>query len=44
MQSGHVESFNGTFRDECLNANCFLNLADAKRKIEQWRVAGPTRV
>jgi len=44
MQNGHVESFNGKFRDECLNANCFLNLADAKRKIEQWRVAGPTRV
>jgi putative transposase len=38
MQNGHVESFNGKLRDECLNANCFLNLADARRKIEQWRV------
>ena len=35
--NGHVESFNGRLRDECLNANWFLNLADAKRKIESWR-------
>jgi len=38
MQNGHVESFNGRFRDECLNASWFVNLADAKRKIESWRV------
>jgi putative transposase len=37
MQNGHVESFNGRFRDECLNANWFLNLADARSKIEEWR-------
>jgi putative transposase len=37
MQNGHVESFNGRFRDECLNANWFQNLVDAKQKIEQWR-------
>jgi len=37
MQNGHVESFNGRFRDECLNAKWFLNLADVKRKIESWR-------
>jgi putative transposase len=37
MQNGHVESFNGRFRDECLNANWFLNLADARAKIESWR-------
>jgi putative transposase len=37
MQNGHVESFNGRLRDECLNASWFLNLADAKRKIESWR-------
>jgi putative transposase len=37
MQNGHVESFNGRLRDECLNANWFLNLADAKRNIESWR-------
>lgn len=37
MQNGHVESFNGRLRDECLNASWFVNLADAKRKIENWR-------
>jgi putative transposase len=37
MQNGHVESFNGRLRDECLNANWFLNLKDARRKIESWR-------
>jgi len=37
MQNGHVESFNGRMRDECLNANWFVNLADAKQKIENWR-------
>jgi putative transposase len=37
MQNGHVESFNGRFRDECLNANWFVNIMDAKQKIECWR-------
>jgi putative transposase len=32
-----IESFNGSFRDECLNANWFLSLEDARRKIEAWR-------
>ncbi len=32
-----VESFNGRLRDECLNANGFLSLADARSKIETWR-------
>jgi putative transposase len=31
----YVESFNG--RDECLNANWFTSLSDARRKIETWR-------
>ena len=31
VQNGHVESFNGRFRDECLNTNWFVNLADARR-------------
>ena len=38
MQNGYVESFNGRFRDECLNANWFVNIVDAKQKIEDWRV------
>jgi putative transposase len=37
MQNGYVESFNGRLRDECLNANWFTSLRDAKRKIEEWR-------
>ena len=37
VQNGHVESFNGRFRDECLNTNWFVNLTDARRKIEAWR-------
>ena len=37
MQNGHVESFNGRLRDECLNANWFRNLFDARRKIAIWR-------
>jgi putative transposase len=37
VQNGHVESFNGRFRDECLNTNWFLNMSDARRKIEAWR-------
>jgi putative transposase len=28
-----IESFNGSFRDECLNVNWFLSLEDAKEKI-----------
>lgn len=32
-----IESFNGSFRDECLNAHWFLSLNDAAHKIEVWR-------
>jgi len=31
-----AESFNGRLRDECLNANWFLSLADARSKIKTW--------
>ena len=37
MENGYVESFNGRFRDECLNENWFTDLADAREKIAQWR-------
>jgi putative transposase len=37
-ENGHIESFNGKFRDECLNENWFLSLDDARRKIEAYRV------
>jgi putative transposase len=36
--NGHIESFNGKFRDECLNQQWFVSLADARRLIEDWRV------
>ncbi len=32
-----IESFNGSFRDECLNVNWFMSLEDARQKIENWR-------
>lgn len=32
-----IESFNGSFRDECLNAHWFMSLEDAREKIEAWR-------
>jgi putative transposase len=31
-----IESFNGSFRDECLNVNWFLSLDDAYEKINHW--------
>ena len=31
-----IESFNGSFRDECLNAHWFLSLDDAYEKISEW--------
>ncbi|WP_423794610.1 integrase core domain-containing protein [Maribacter arcticus] len=32
-----IESFNGSFRDECLNANWFFSLLDAQEKFDIWR-------
>jgi putative transposase len=37
IDNAYVESFNGSFRDECLNTNWFLSLEDAREKIEAWR-------
>lgn len=33
-----IESFNGSFRAECLNASWFLSLEDARSKCEAWRI------
>nr|WP_277425537.1 IS3 family transposase [Deinococcus psychrotolerans] len=38
QDNGHIESFNGSFRDECLNTHWFLSLDDAAEKIEKWRI------
>ena len=32
-----IESFNGSFRDECLNTHWFLSLGDAQEKVDIWR-------
>jgi putative transposase len=37
-QNGHVESFNGRFRDECLSQAYFPTLARARAEIELWRL------
>ena len=36
--NAHIESFNGSYRGECLNLNWFLSLDDAQEKIEASRV------
>lgn len=33
----HVETFNGSFRDECLNLHWFATVEEAKVIIEAWR-------
>ncbi len=38
QQNGYQESFQGRLRDECLNEHWFTSLADAREKIEAWRV------
>lgn len=37
QQNGFVESFNGSFRDECLNETLFTSLGEARTKINQWK-------
>ena len=37
-QNAFVESFNGRFRDGCLNQQWFRSLEDARRIIDAWRV------
>jgi putative transposase len=37
MQNGHVESFNGRLRDECLNTSWFRTLNDVRSTLASWR-------
>ena len=37
VENAFIESFNASFRKECLNAHWFQTLEDAKQTIEQWR-------
>jgi putative transposase len=36
-QNAYIESFNGKFRDECLNEHWFETLAQARAEIAMWR-------
>ncbi|WP_374152094.1 IS3-like element IS476 family transposase [Xanthomonas hortorum] len=36
-QNAYIESFNGKFRDECLNEHWFTSLAQARDVIADWR-------
>jgi len=38
IENAYVESFNGKFRDECLNEHWFVSLAEAQQIIEAWRI------
>jgi len=37
MQNGYIESFNGKFRDECLNEHWFETLYQARTALAAWR-------
>lgn len=37
VENAFIESFNGKFREECLNEHWFTSLRDAQEKIEAWR-------
>ncbi|MEP4258361.1 MAG: IS3 family transposase [Rhizobiaceae bacterium] len=37
MQNGFIESFNGSFRDECLNETLFSSLPQARQQINEWK-------
>jgi putative transposase len=37
IQNAYIESFNGKFRDECLNQHWFVDLEDARAIIAAWR-------
>jgi putative transposase len=36
-ENGHIESFNGKFRDECLNTSWFESVSEARTAIAAWR-------
>ena len=38
VENCYIESFNGKFRDECLNMHWFMDLQYAKKIIEEWRI------
>ncbi len=42
-QNGHIESFNGRFRAECLDQEWFGSLQQARQMIEAWRISYNTQ-
>jgi putative transposase len=42
-QNGQIESFNGRFRQECLNQEWFTTLKEARQTIEEWRISYNTK-
>ena len=37
-ENGYIESFNGKLRDECLDGELFLSLAEARYVVDRWRM------
>jgi transposase InsO family protein len=37
VDNTHIDSFNGSLRDECLNSKWFENLHDARKALQAWR-------
>ena len=37
-ENAYIESFNGKFRDECLNEHWFVTMKHARQIIENWRI------
>ena len=37
-ENGYVESFHGKLRDECLDGELFLSLAEARYVVDRWRM------
>jgi len=38
VDNAHIESFNGSLRDECLNVHWFESMEEARARIEAWRI------
>ncbi|WP_425451587.1 IS3 family transposase [Crenobacter cavernae] len=38
VENAYIESFNGRFRDECLNEHWFVSMRHAREVIEAWRI------
>jgi putative transposase len=38
VENAFIESFNGRLRQECLNQHHFLDLEEARKMIEEWRL------